>query len=137
MTCTFIGHRECFDVSEVLLTKEIENLIQNQYDTFLCGGMGQLDLMCARCVYKLKAKYLNVNNILVIPYLNFTIQNSEHYNEIIYPDWFEKYHFKSAILKRNQYLVSNSEAAICYIKYSWGGAAKTYALALKNKLKII
>lgn len=55
----------------------------------------------------------------------------------IYPEGFEKYHFKAAIPARNRYLVDNSAYAICYVTHDWGGAAKTYQRAVKKGLTII
>lgn len=136
-TVTFIGHSECIGLNENKVTNEIEKLVKKGYDKFLCGGMGQFDYVCAKCVYKLKIKFPGIKNYLIIPYLTFSIQESLYFDEIIYPKDFEKYHFKSAICKRNQYLVDNADIAICYINHDWGGAAKTYQQAIKKGLKII
>lgn len=88
-------------------------------------------------VYEMKIKYPYIQNLLVIPYLNFNIKEVKYFDSIIYPDGFEKYYFKSAIPKRNNYLVENSSYAICYITHLWGGAATTYKKALKNGVIII
>ena len=82
----------------------IIDLIENGIETFLSGGMGNFDWLSANILYHLKEKYPKINNILVIPYLNFNIRNKKIFDEIIYPEGFEKYHFKAAIIKRNQYL---------------------------------
>ena len=73
----------------------------------------------------------------MIPYLSFNIFDKSIFDSIIYPEGFEKYHFKAAIPKRNQYLVQNAAYAICYVTHSWGGVAKTYEYACKKRLKII
>ena len=87
--------------------------------------------------YMLKEKYPHIENILVIPYLTFNVNNKELFDETLYPDGFEKYHFKAAIVKRNRYLVDNSKYAICYVTHDWGGAAQTYKYAKKKGLNII
>lgn len=89
--------------------------------------------MCQRT----KRKYPHINNILVIPYLNFNVFNKEIFDLILYPEGFEKYHFKAAIPARNKYMVNNSSYAICYVTHGWGGAAQTYEIARKKGLKII
>ena len=81
--------------------------------------------------------YPNSEGYLVIPYLTFNIYDKDLFDAIIYPDDFEKYHFKAAIPARNKYLVNNSSVAICYITHGWGGAAQTYEYAKKKKLRII
>ncbi|MBQ5590665.1 MAG: DUF1273 family protein [Clostridia bacterium] len=135
-TATFIGHRECFYLDVEKLKNEIEALICSGYKRFLFGGMGCFDLICAKCVYKLKQKYSNVTSALVIPYLTFNIEEDYLYDEIIYPNNFEKYYFKAAIIKRNEFLVDNSSIAICFVKYN-GGAKRTYEYALKKGIKVL
>ena len=76
------------NLNENDVSEQIEQLINNGYSHFLCGGMGQFDMLCARCLFLLKKKYLNVKSFLVIPYLTASVQNSNYFDEIIYPDGF-------------------------------------------------
>lgn len=96
-TATFIGHNECYGLSEDKLKEAIRGLIENGVTDFLSGGQGGFDRLCSHCVYELKKEYPHINNYLVIPYLSFNVYNKELFDSIIYPDGFEKYHFKSAI----------------------------------------
>jgi len=118
------------------MAKEIKDPDERAY-TFLSGGMGSFDWLCARAVYDLKNEYPKIKNYLVIPYLTFNVLNRDIFDEIIYPDGFEKYHFKAAIPKRNKYLIDNSAYAICYVTHGWGGAAQTYKYAQKQNISII
>ena len=136
-TATFIGHSECYGVDNAAVRSAIVALIEKGVSEFISGGMGGFDWICARAVYELKKEYPHIRNSLVIPYLTFTIRNKELFDDVIYPDGFEKYHFKAAIPKRNRYLIDNSAYAICYVKHGWGGAAKTYEMAKKQKIEII
>ena len=136
-TATFIGHNECFEISKEKVKNAIQTLIKQGVTDFLCGGQGGFDRLCGRCVYELKKEYPHINNYLVIPYLSFHVFDKAIFDSIIYPDDFEKYHFKAAIPARNKYMVDNSSYAICYVTHSWGGAAKTYNQAVKKKLQII
>ena len=136
-TATFIGHNECYGVNKADIISEIEKLIHLGVTDFLNGGQGGFDRLCAGCVYELKEKYPHIKNILVILYLTFNVFNKEIFNLIVFPDGFEKYHFKAAIPARNRYLVDNSKYAVCYVDHGWGGAAKTYERAVKKKLEII
>jgi len=135
-TVLFIGHNECFGVTSEMVTAEIVKLIEKGAVYFLSGGQGGFDRMCAGCVFRLKKAYPNIKNYLVIPYLTFTVFDKDIFDEIIYPDGFEKYHYKAAIPTRNRYMVDNSDYAICYVNHGWGGAAQTYKYA-KKKLEII
>ena len=87
--------------------------------------------------YELKiSSHPEIRNYLVIPYLSFSIREKKYFDDILYPEGFEKYHFKSAIPARNRYLVEHSAYAICYVNHSWGGAATTYRRAEKQGLTL-
>lgn len=136
-TATFIGHSECYGISIEEIRAEIIKLIERGVTDFISGGMGSFDWMCAHAVFDLKKVYPQISNHLVIPYLTFTIREEKYFDSIIYPEGFEKYHFKAAIPARNKYLVDNSSYALCYVTHSWGGAAKTLERAVKKGLTIV
>ena len=136
-TATFIGHKECHGIDETRVRDEIIRLIESGVTEFLNGGMGAFDLLCARIVHELKSEYPHVRCTLVIPYLTFKIQGEKYFDAILYPEGFEKYHFKAAIPQRNKYLIKNSAHALCYVTHDWGGAAKTYEMAIKAGLDIV
>lgn len=136
-TATFIGHSECYGVSSEDIRSEIVKLIELGVTDFISGGMGSFDWMCAHAVFDLKKTYPQISNHLVIPYLTFTIREEKYFDSIIYPEGFEKYHFKAAIPARNKYLVDNSSYALCYVTHSWGGAAKTLERAVRKGLTIV
>ena len=136
-TAVFIGHNECYGVTSEQIKEAIVSLIDKGVTEFLSGGQGGFDRLCGRCVYEVKKQYPNINNYLVIPYLSFNVYNQELFDTIIYPDGFEKYHFKAAIPARNKFMVDNANYAICYVNHGWGGAAKTYERAKKKGLNII
>lgn len=136
-SATFIGHNECYGVSKEIVKETIIDLIEIGVTDFLSGGQGGFDRMCAGCVNELREKYPHIKNILVIPYLSFNVFNKDIFDIILYPEGFEKYHFKAAIPARNKYMVDNSGYAICYVTHGWGGTAKTFERAKKKGLQII
>ena len=136
-TATFIGHKECYGVQAEDVRREVEKLIASGVTDFLNGGMGGFDWMCAKVVFDLKKSYPQIRNYLVIPYLTFNIAEPKYFDDIIYPEGFEKYHFKAAIPARNRYLVDNAAYALCYVTHGWGGAAQTLKRAQKKGLTII
>lgn len=99
--------------------------------------MGRFDWLCAQTVFSLKKTDKRIQNILVIPYLSFHIEEREYFDAILYPEGFERYHFKEAIIKRNEYLVHHAAYAICYVTHSWGGAAQTLRKAKQCGVQII
>ena len=121
-TAVFIGHNECYGVTSEQIKEAIVSLIDKGVTEFLSGGQGGFDRLCGRCVYELKKEYPHISNYLVIPYLSFNVYNSELFDSVIYPDDFEKYHFKAAIPARNKFMVDNASYAICFVSLT----RKTY-----------
>ncbi len=136
-TATFIGHRDCIDISTDIVRSEIIRFIEQGVTTFLNGGMGKFDWLCARIIFELKHEYPNIENYLIIPYLSFHIPPTPYFDAVLYPEGFEKYYFKAAITVRNQYLVDQSSYALCYVSHNSGGAAKTYQYAQKQDITIV
>lgn len=136
-TAVFIGHNECYGISSQDVELAIIKLIKCGVTVFLSGGQGGFDRLCAVCVNRLKNQYPQIKNCIVIPYLNFKIFDKDIFDEIIYPENFEKYHYKAAIPARNRFMVDSSAYAICYVNHGWGGAAKTFERAIKKNLTII
>lgn len=134
---TFIGHGNCMELSQAILEDAVEAIIKEGYKVFLNGGMGQFDLKCAGCLSRLKRRYADIQSILVIPYLSYRVVQPELFDEIIHPEELDNCHYKTAILKRNRYLVDHSEIALCYVNHNWGGAAKTCAYAYRKGKHIV
>ncbi len=136
-TATFIGHgKEFYFNDRGKITESIENLINSGVTDFLSGGMGNFDRFCDEIVHSLKKQY-EIKLHLVLPYLTYKTGNMRIYDSIIYPEDFEKYYFKSAIIQRNKYLVDNSAYAICWVNCDSGGAYTTLKRAIRNGLTIV
>ncbi len=130
--CCFIGHGNIDEFGiDQKVTEAVERMVQSGFTDFLSGGMGAFDRMGSCAVYRLKKVYPHIQNILVIPYMNFRVFDEKLFDQIIYPE-LENYFFKKAIVMRNRYMVDQSEAAICYIKNQYGGAIQTYRYAEKR-----
>ena len=72
-TATFIGHNDCYGITENQVKDAIRELIEKGVTDFLSGGQGGFDRLCGRCVYELKREYPQIKNYLVIPYLSFCV----------------------------------------------------------------
>lgn len=136
-SAVFIGHNECYSLSNEQLKNIIIDCINEGVTHFYSGGQGRFDRACAITVSKLKKIYPHIKNILVIPYLSFKVFDEDIFDEIIFPSELEKSHYKASIPKRNKYMVNNSTVAICFISHGWGNAVKTYEFAKRKNLKII
>ena len=148
-----MGQRSLFqgndmDGSENLSARieaEITNLILKGYDTFMCGMAEGFDLMAAEAVITLREQYSNIRLIAVIPYPGqadtFNKKSKTTYEKVlteadettIICDRYlpECYHL------RNNYMIDNSSALICYYNESKGGTEYTVKKAIKNGLDII
>ena len=58
------------------------------------------------------------------------------YDEIVYPP-LERVPLRYAIVKRNQWMVKNSDMLVAYIRYERGGAFEMLKYAERNKKPII
>ena len=143
-TCCFAGHAEIYDDIEIIkvkLEEEIINLIKNHnVINFHNGGKGAFDWLCAHTVEKLKNDYPFIKSYCVLSYMPKEKDKYQDtlkiFDETIYPD-IEKTPPKFAIIKRNEWMVKNSDFMIAYVNYPWGGAYKTLRYAKKRNLKII
>ena len=138
-TAVFIGHGDC-PLSVEDINPFIEQEILNGVDTFLNGGQGSFDYACARAVCQLKKKYPKIKSVLVIPYHNFRIPDETLFDDIINSNTSNSNSYtgyKTAIPKRNRYMLQSASTAICYVNHISGGAYNTYQLAQKKKLRVI
>lgn len=135
-TALVIGHRECYDVKKEAVRKTVIAMAEQGYTVFLLGGMGMFDTLCARVIFELRREGWPLKSYLVIPYLSFKFSDREIYNDVVYPEGFEKYHYKRAIVERNRYMVDASAGALVYVQHSFGGAYQTLTYAKKCKIQL-
>lgn len=133
----FIGQSDVFELDIESLTKEITMLIENGITTFYSGGMGGFDRVSSGVVHRLKNTYTHIKNYLVIPYLSFNVFDEKRFDEIIFPEQLEGVPYKAAIPRRNKYMIEQSGTAICFVKHSVGGSAKSLEIAMNKGLNIV
>ena len=137
-TCCFFGHREVIHNIRPKLTSIIEKLItEDGVIDFFVGNQGQFDWMVYSVLKELKAKYPQIRYTVVLAYMP-----DEHIKELygedtLFPDGMENVPKKFAISKRNDWMIQQSEIAVCYVHKITGGAAKFREKAEKKGLKIL
>lgn len=136
-TAVLIGHNDCLDIDKEQLEIEIINLIQRGVTLFMSGDMGGFDRLCARMVYNLKKQYPDIRSIIVIPYLNFKIFDESLFDESDFPECLEHVPYRAKVIRRKQYMADNAAFAVCYVNYSFGGAARTLEYAQSHGCEII
>ncbi len=141
---SFIGHREItydFRYVEEALDRIIAEVTRNkEFVEFYVGKNGDFDTMAASAVKRYQNRTGKENSalILVIPYEVANMDCYEKfYDEIIFPDELYGVHFKSAITKRNEWLVDHSDMLVAYVERKKGGAAVCLQYAEKKAIKAI
>ena len=143
MIITFCGHSNCLfsdEEKEKLKQLLIKEIRKNPTCKFYLGGYGDFDSLCLRTLRELKKEFQSIELIFITPYLDKNYSKLEfakyHYDDIIFPP-LESVPRKFAILKRNEWMVDSADLVIAYVKYSWGGAAKTLEYAKRKKVPIV
>ena len=89
---------------------------------------------------ELKKDFPEIELLFITPYLDKNYSKLElakyYYDDLIFPP-IENVPRKFAILKRNEWMVDSADLVIAFVKYSWGGAAKTLGYAKRKKKQII
>ena len=143
MIITFCGHSNCLfnnDVKEQLKNILLDETIKNPTYKFYLGGYGDFDGLCLRTLRELKKDFPEIEILFITPYLDKNYSKLEfaknYYDDVIFPP-IESVPRKFAILKRNEWMVDSADLVIAFVKYSWGGAAKTLEYAKRKKVPII
>ena len=143
MIITFCGHSNCLfsdEEKEKLKQLLIKEIRKNPTCKFYLGGYGDFDSLCLRTLRELKTDFPDIELLFITPYLDKNYSKLElakyYYDDVIFPP-MENVPRKFAILKRNEWMVDSAELVIAYVKYSWGGAAKTLEYAKRKKVPII
>ena len=143
MIITFCGHSDFLfsdDVKQQLKNILVSEIIKNPTCRFYLGGYGDFDSLCLRTLRELKKEFQDIELIFITPYIDKNYSKLEfakyHYDDVIFPP-LESVPRKFAIIKRNEWMVEEADLVIAYVKYSWGGAAKTLEYAKRKKVPII
>ena len=137
-TCCFFGHREVMHNIRDKLTAIIEKLItEDSVTEFYVGHQGQFDGMVYSVLKELKAKYSQIRYTVVLAYMPDELIKEVYGEDTLFPDGMESVPKKFAISKRNDWMIQQSEFAVCYVHKITGGAAKFREKAEKKELRII
>ena len=129
MTCTFFGHRDCTDDIIDSLKATIIDFIENKgVSTFLVGNNGNFDRLVIKALTKCKDTFPHIDYCVVLAYLP---KNKCFDYHTIYPEGLENVPKKYAILKRNEWIIKNSDFVVAYITHPTGGAYKALKYAEK------
>ena len=132
--CTFAGHREVYQANIAdRLDEALAKIIETDDNIrFLVGGMGDFDGMCSSAVRRAKKKFSDkqISLELILPYLTQELNENKmyyetSYDDVVIPIELAGVHYKSAITKRNRWMVENSKWLVAFVYRDFGGAYTT------------
>ena len=88
-----------------------------------------------KCLFPARYKLLQKNGLVSKPFPQCK-DLEQFYDEIWLPEELYKVHYKSAITKRNEWLVKNSDLLVAYVVNDSGGAAYSLKQAQKEGVQI-
>lgn len=141
--CCVFGHRELYQNIDKELKSVLINLIKNDEVTiFMTGGNGQLDSKFLSIVRELKTTFKQIKLVLVKPYFSGELNTNKDYYEImcddvIIPDELAGCHYKSAITKRNQWMIDKCDFVIDCTYRDFGGAVDAIKYAKRANKTVI
>ena len=140
--CCGFGHRTVSANIKDSLYAAVLKAIEEGFDVFYTGAMGEFDAQFSTAVRRAKARYPQIKLICVKPYFTNDINtNKEYYtalyDDIIIPPEIIGIHYKAAIKARNRWMVNHSDLIISYVIRDYGGAAGAVKYADNRKKRIV
>ena len=81
--------------------------------------------------------YPHIKYFSVLAYLLHKKDEYTDYSKTIYPEKIETVPKKIAIIKRNEWMIEQSDTVICYVKNHFSNAYRFFEFAEKKNKKII
>lgn len=139
-TCSFFGHSHLYEQSEDIaqkLRQIIIDLIEKGVDTFYVGNHGEFDILSSKIASDLRTLYPHIQVVVVLCYPNELQYLKCSFTDFLMPSEVEAAPKRACIVKRNHWVVDNSDYVVSYIKYKIGGAYSVVQYAQKHHKKII
>lgn len=143
--CAVSGHRNLsLDFSTQKLKETFIELINSGVDTFLVGMAIGFDAKCFTVLEQLRPIY-NIKIVACVPCeeqdKNFSIAQKKEYERMLLNATevilVSKNYTKGCMLKRNRFMIDNSDYLVCYLREQSGGTAYTVKYASQTNKKII
>ena len=140
-TCSFFGHRFVLDIKSVKeqLKTLLEKMItQEGVDIFYLGEQGDFEIIAAEVLNELKPTYPFIQRIEVICFAEQLQRNGKIKSDgFEYLDELDRCKRKARIIKRNQWVIDNSDILVFFVHSPYGGAYQSYLYAKKKNKQII
>ena len=121
-----------------VLRKIMIDLIENKnVNEFYVGNNGRFDGMVKSVLRELRKIYTDIDFSVVLAYM--PKEKDEHgiedFSDTIFPEGLELVHPRYAIVKRNRWMVEQSDYVVTYVEHRYGGAAQLKELAERKSKK--
>ena len=138
--CCFFGHRDAPDDVKKLIYEQVEAAIKNGTKKFYVGNHGHFDYMAIRVLREMKIKHPDLSYAIVLAY--FPKQSDEEYDlfrpeETLFPDGLETVPLRLRIIRRNDWMLKQSDTVICYVRHRFGGAGRMMEKAVRQNKEIL
>ena len=139
MIVSFFGHgKTALDIKKEDFLALLEDVIKDSPVEFFLGMYGDFDFFAYACTKEYKKRHPNAKLVFVTPYIhkNYCLLEDakERFDEIIYPE-LEKVPKRYAIIRRNEYMIDESDFIIFYVTHHHGGGAYMALEYAKRKKK--
>lgn len=146
----FTGHRHIAKSAMADLCARLYcavcGLINEGYDTFICGGAVGFDTVAAECVLALKDRFPEINLVLALPCRDQTVKWHDTDDVVKYKKilgssdsvvYMSNFYTDDCMHRRNRWMADNSSVCVAYCDGRRGGSAYTVKYADGQGLRII
>ena len=144
-TCAITGHRELpRDFDKNALYDELDNLVREGCDEFLCGMAEGFDLTALDCLRSLREKYPLILHAC-IPFAQqdkyFSHDNKKLYAKLLaacnVKTVLSESYFDGCFLARNRFMVDRCDVLFAYCTQKTGGTRYTVNYARKAGIPVL
>ena len=142
MSCCGFGNRQIFEDIRNNVYQTVNEMVERGCRIFYTGAMGDFDRLFVDAVRQAKHNCFDIKLLCVMPYMTNSINKNKDYlysvyDDIIIPTELMGIHYKSAIKKRNQWIIDQSDTVIIYSLRTFGGAYDAMKYAEKTGKTIL
>ena len=144
-TCAITGHRDLpLNFDKNALYEELEKLIRDDCDRFLCGMAEGFDLTALDCLLALRQKYaITLEACVPFPQQDqyFSRKNKKLYAELLgacdVKLVLSQNYYSGCFLARNRFMVDHCDLLFAYCKKETGGTRYTVGYAKNAGIPVV
>lgn len=136
MVCSLFGNGDAPENIKPIVYDAIVELIENHnIDTFFIGNNGNFDKITKAILTQLTKLYPHIKFTVCLAYI--PKDKDADFSNTIYPEGLESVPKRFAIIRRNQWMIEQSQYVIIYMRYTCSNTAKIAEIAEKKRKNVI